>query len=186
MWTLSSVSSINDAPMLLTRVCRGWRDIVLQMPLLWSKLSIRIPKNHPSRWKGPELAQMWIDRAGKHLLSICVHCPEYSTPPAQLVKRLLSDLITHCNRWKEIRFHVPVCTLSALRSIPPGSVASLETFLLEDIRHPFDDHPFIIRPPDDLDFLQHAPQLRSLEFRGRIVRLTLPTVAWAPTKSADN
>ncbi|PPQ72007.1 hypothetical protein CVT26_007969 [Gymnopilus dilepis] len=83
------VISIEEAPLLLTTVCRSWRSAVLSSPRLWSRLHIAVGiPNHPSSWdrswecerdRGEILANLdfrqqalgiWLSRSASCLLSI--------------------------------------------------------------------------------------------------------------------
>ncbi|KAJ7166752.1 hypothetical protein C8R46DRAFT_869441, partial [Mycena filopes] len=59
------------APMLLTRVCRQWRNIACSAPRLWAALEV-------ARWAGPNLAllvHLWFGRAGGAPKSLSLQLP---------------------------------------------------------------------------------------------------------------
>ncbi|KAF8214168.1 hypothetical protein K438DRAFT_1563256, partial [Mycena galopus ATCC 62051] len=62
------------APILLTRVCRTWRDIALTTPALWSTLSVEInsiPRHAISDPRSVDnFIDRWLVRAGRRPLSL--------------------------------------------------------------------------------------------------------------------
>ncbi|KAJ7640371.1 hypothetical protein DFH06DRAFT_1000707, partial [Mycena polygramma] len=59
--------SVEDAPMLLLRICHAWRDIALFTPELWTGIQITFPNDAPGFKKG---VQAWLDHASNRPLSI--------------------------------------------------------------------------------------------------------------------
>ncbi|KAF8214054.1 hypothetical protein K438DRAFT_2009160 [Mycena galopus ATCC 62051] len=64
----------SSAPIVLTAVCRQWRDIALATPVLWSKLQVRFDKIAPEIVLKPalveEIIDRWLTRAGSRPLSL--------------------------------------------------------------------------------------------------------------------
>ncbi|KAF8214063.1 hypothetical protein K438DRAFT_1956164 [Mycena galopus ATCC 62051] len=62
----------SSAPIVLTAVCRQWRDIALATPVLWSKLQVRFGKIAPEIVLKPTFIEgiidRWLDRAGNRPL----------------------------------------------------------------------------------------------------------------------
>ncbi|KAL0066614.1 hypothetical protein AAF712_006418 [Marasmius tenuissimus] len=44
------VRSITEAPLLLTIICRGWRDVALGHPRLWNSILIQLPEHPGANW----------------------------------------------------------------------------------------------------------------------------------------
>ncbi|KAJ6605418.1 hypothetical protein DFH09DRAFT_1422559 [Mycena vulgaris] len=63
--SLIELHNSDGGPLLLSKICRGWRDISLNLPLLWSRL--RISKRLASTEK---LLQCWLPRIGTRLLDL--------------------------------------------------------------------------------------------------------------------
>ncbi|KAJ7462144.1 hypothetical protein FB451DRAFT_958239, partial [Mycena latifolia] len=53
----------HEAPMLLSHVCRAWREIALGTPALWTTMELEIMAMRDLQWK-TEISKMWLDRAG--------------------------------------------------------------------------------------------------------------------------
>ncbi|KAE9395652.1 hypothetical protein BT96DRAFT_772517, partial [Gymnopus androsaceus JB14] len=67
-----SVRSLDEAPLILTTICRDWRRIAIQTPLLWPSLHIYHPSNitdaaFARRTKGINL---WLERTASLPISI--------------------------------------------------------------------------------------------------------------------
>ncbi|KAF8214164.1 hypothetical protein K438DRAFT_1803003 [Mycena galopus ATCC 62051] len=72
-WYRSIHQYENIAPIVLTSVCRTWRDIALTTPTLWSVLDIPFdiisPRLAFKTASGEDLIDRWLARAGEHALS---------------------------------------------------------------------------------------------------------------------
>ena len=76
-----SVRSLDEAPLILTTICRDWRRIAIQTPLLWTSLHIYHPSDITAeafarRTKGITL---WLERSTSLPISISLH--SRSSPP---------------------------------------------------------------------------------------------------------
>ncbi|TDL18949.1 hypothetical protein BD410DRAFT_900585 [Rickenella mellea] len=60
--------SHTHAPLLLTHVCRAWRNFCLSAPTLWAKILIPAWKVLPRDID--KLLKLWLDRSGRHSLDI--------------------------------------------------------------------------------------------------------------------
>ncbi|TDL22330.1 hypothetical protein BD410DRAFT_828442 [Rickenella mellea] len=94
--------SNNEAPLLLLRICRRWRDCALSSCLLWSKLSVGRGKNG---LRSVMAAKSWLDRAGQAPLSVDVY---YGEPrPDRLytqnaIHGALKDIFNPSRNWKAV------------------------------------------------------------------------------------
>ncbi|KAF5350775.1 hypothetical protein D9758_010368 [Tetrapyrgos nigripes] len=66
---------LQDAPLLLTKVCREWRSVALHEPRLWCTLHVRIPRAVNTKnlefWESRmEGIRKWLDRSGQVPLSL--------------------------------------------------------------------------------------------------------------------
>jgi hypothetical protein len=71
-WYRSIDSYINTAPIVLTGVCRTWRDIALTTPKLWATLDIPfdiLPPQLASKPASEDFIDRWLARAGQVPLS---------------------------------------------------------------------------------------------------------------------
>ena len=56
------------APLLLTQICSGWRQVALQMPELWTDLYFHVQENATEETRN--LAKTWIERCRHHTFSM--------------------------------------------------------------------------------------------------------------------
>jgi hypothetical protein len=71
------------APLLLTRICRRWREIAVNTPSLWCRLYVRPDKDWP---KAAPHYDLWLQRSRGRPLSLAVDC---SPKGATKLQRLL-------------------------------------------------------------------------------------------------
>ncbi|KAJ7693817.1 hypothetical protein B0H17DRAFT_479932 [Mycena rosella] len=76
---------LSQAPFLLLRICRQWREIALSTPGLWTTLNLnavklrdRVSRQFPERWVN--LAAGWLRRAGSHPVSVTLRHPPEEEP----------------------------------------------------------------------------------------------------------
>lgn len=83
------------APLLLSQVCRFWRDIVLHSPHVWRYIFL-----HDSRPIAALRAQaeLWVERSLTHPLDIHVHLTNGDN-----LLPLLSPLLAHIRRWRRCK-----------------------------------------------------------------------------------
>ncbi|KAG1747914.1 uncharacterized protein EDB91DRAFT_1021820, partial [Suillus paluster] len=56
------------APVLLTRICRRWRDVAVAMPSLWHRLEL---KDDHRNWQQQAFCyDLWLKRSQEHPLSL--------------------------------------------------------------------------------------------------------------------
>ncbi|KAJ7489447.1 hypothetical protein FB451DRAFT_1023911 [Mycena latifolia] len=60
----NSVES-SEAPMLLSHVCRRWREVAISTHALWAAIEFNAPS--------PELFTTWLERAGGYPLALNLH-----------------------------------------------------------------------------------------------------------------
>ncbi|KAJ7682438.1 hypothetical protein DFH06DRAFT_1464158 [Mycena polygramma] len=77
----------SDAPMLLLRICRAWRDIALSTPELWSTLQLQIERVDPGSGVVPKETSMieayidqWFSRAAQRPLALGFHRDDDDDP----------------------------------------------------------------------------------------------------------
>ncbi|KAJ7769246.1 hypothetical protein B0H14DRAFT_2402504 [Mycena olivaceomarginata] len=92
-----------NSPILLTQICRGWRQIALGTPRLWCMIELfnEIP------WKQQKtLVDMWLSRTSCSLLSLNF---DESAIHLDNVTDTLSVLFQHAGRTCISTSHEPVC-----------------------------------------------------------------------------
>ncbi|KAJ7235695.1 hypothetical protein C8J57DRAFT_960662, partial [Mycena rebaudengoi] len=80
--------SQDEAPVLLTRICRDWRTIAISTPNLWTHLQIELdsddgPGHINSTWVS--LADIWLCRSQNQPLSVFISNLSYTDPDDALV-----------------------------------------------------------------------------------------------------
>ncbi|KAK1231225.1 hypothetical protein PQX77_005661 [Marasmius sp. AFHP31] len=103
-----AVCTVREAPLLLTTVCRTWREIALNTPRLWSCLHINIPRPIPSSSGKSEIPnpdervavlegiKLWLSRSGSRPLTLSVETT-HPVPPRWPVSLAENDLEpNHC------------------------------------------------------------------------------------------
>ncbi|KAG1884830.1 uncharacterized protein F5891DRAFT_1158217 [Suillus fuscotomentosus] len=67
-------------PMLLTRICRRWRDVATDMPSLWYRLSMDIDHADSMNWRQVVFGyDLWLKRTQGRPLSLEIMCNENDT-----------------------------------------------------------------------------------------------------------
>ncbi|KAJ2932395.1 hypothetical protein H1R20_g4721, partial [Candolleomyces eurysporus] len=159
-WSESSPPHTTLTPLSLSKICRSWRSIVWNTPMLWTYVTLTLNREHYETQV--ELLPGWLERSGHHPLTIIMRGPggdeeeDWEIHPPHEVVRQLAEV---SERWKEVDMFISYpCykDLACIRSRLP---------LLERLT---------IRPPDGvdsafdykLDFFHDAPRLQDLTTNG--------------------
>ncbi|KAJ7320799.1 hypothetical protein DFH08DRAFT_387418 [Mycena albidolilacea] len=86
------------SPILLTHICRGWREIALASPVLWR--AIHISGND-------DLVSTFLSRSVLRPLSI--HLNEWRQPFDDLAQDFLAPLLPHCARLEYLTLRLSAC-----------------------------------------------------------------------------
>ncbi|KAK1221273.1 hypothetical protein PQX77_015933 [Marasmius sp. AFHP31] len=107
-----AVCTVKESPLLLTTVCRTWREIALNTPRLWSALHICVwePDVHPAPQARLEGIKTWLNRSGSRplTLSISIVNKDSSNPSAQVdidenpYAALMDLLVRYSYRWRTL------------------------------------------------------------------------------------
>ncbi|KAK7052292.1 F-box domain-containing protein [Favolaschia claudopus] len=146
-------SSPEDAPLLLTQICRQWRQVALQTPGLWT--SLRFVDGQ----KSVELVSLWFSRSGDLPLDLNLNCSDELRAGA-----LVQASMSVACRWRDVEFSLPLTSVAQL-DLRAYSLPNLRTFTLDDLSSGLgriDISATVTLPP--------APSLRSVHL------LTLPNV----------
>ncbi|KAJ7500352.1 hypothetical protein B0H11DRAFT_2276007 [Mycena galericulata] len=123
----NAIMSEKEAPLLLSHISQGWRNVALSTPRLWSTLHLVNPPVRSLHSYIPKLHQInsavatWLSRSGTLPVLISFIAPLLYPPRgaseeeiSALVEAarsasftLIQTLIEFCTRWISIRFNVP-------------------------------------------------------------------------------
>ncbi|KAL0569779.1 hypothetical protein V5O48_012190 [Marasmius crinis-equi] len=183
---------LSEAPFLLTRICRSWREVAITTPALWNSIHILLPTvfRHDllddgfeglveRRFEGTKL---WLERSGSLPLSIffsanlaCSCIPSFSAAVewqranpiiTESMRRFMQLFLQYYSRWKRVTFHVPA---PILRCDDTDVLASHSPYLESlELRRTFRE----LDPHDNLvSHMLRAPTLRSLHYNRDTVDL---------------
>ncbi|KAK1219773.1 hypothetical protein PQX77_017498 [Marasmius sp. AFHP31] len=192
-----------SSPLLLTTVCRSWREIALSTPNLWTSIHVNLPidcSNSPDLdavsllHKRKEGLKLWLDRSGTSLpISVSLAAETYTlnhsgrpgswigfAHPRAYTIGFIELLTQYSHRWGTVVFNrgVHLLDLTPLERLPASSLSSLESIhnfgsLFNPYRHLLS--PNTDFPPSPLEnLLTKAHSLRRLElFNANISAATL-------------
>ncbi|KAJ7145138.1 hypothetical protein C8R43DRAFT_1012974 [Mycena crocata] len=162
-----------DVAVVLTCVCRHWKDVAVAIPQLWSAWSLAIDSYTP-RNRIKKGVETWLARSQNHPLSIRLHHKDGAgmdvSPADERWWERLSDfevsgimelILQHRQRWKNIQFNLPLAALNNLVEVGAAQVLpQLEHLTLGSIQEDWsggsDDQ-------DEVTLFLSAPRLRSLD-----------------------
>ncbi|KAJ7645975.1 hypothetical protein DFH06DRAFT_1210838 [Mycena polygramma] len=87
--------SPDEAPLLLTQICRRWREICLDTPSLWASVTF-------GETGSIDLLEMWLSRARNQPLRILLQAEDDARADG-----LLRTVKPHSSRWQEVHFTLP-------------------------------------------------------------------------------
>ncbi|KAF9463955.1 hypothetical protein BDZ94DRAFT_1321498 [Collybia nuda] len=138
----NAVMSAKEPPLLLGRICSGWRRIALSTPDLWTTLHVSIPNcqvsSHYIKWRRvAEAVKSWLNLSGGLPLSISAACsalvggqPDRET--SLNITYLMNLFIRHSRRWENIDFILPIPEFIAIMaSLTEADVPLLKSATLE-------------------------------------------------------
>ncbi|KAL1716255.1 hypothetical protein EV715DRAFT_275222 [Schizophyllum commune] len=147
----------SEAIFTITRVCSRWSRVARSCPTLWTRIEMPSP-----RWLCLKLS------AGLPLtlrLNGAVLKDRSKRPPARYCQSIIRRVAATAPRWKEISIRLTRSfdALDRLRTLPPGSFASLEQASIRLSMRAHDPHR--PRPENDLwHVLCSSPSLRVVDF----------------------
>lgn len=182
------VMSRYEAPLLLTQVCKNWRDIVLSAPHFWSEIHIPIPTMpidpiaHPlpaddlsSYYVGllsfmrERMAAIhtWLERSKGSALAISVF--DNGNIPREVCDLVLDTIIHFASRLKYLKFDTHSCDLTRISGLTPSQIPQLVSLVIEN--EFFTENPSVTGPsPASVPFawstseIIQAPKLRKILF----------------------
>ncbi|KAK7043203.1 hypothetical protein VNI00_008557 [Paramarasmius palmivorus] len=161
--------SARDAPLLLTEVCRLWREVAISTPTLWNRIHIGLPTlghlpttdkfcSYMHLWR--DGIQTWLQRSGTVPLVLSISGAVDWDMEEETARRFHGDvarqLLPYASRWKSLSLSVPDRIWTALTE------STVELTSLEELksRHPHSDEDY----DNSLKaVLQRAPSLHKLK-----------------------
>ncbi|KAF8189692.1 hypothetical protein BJ912DRAFT_361273 [Pholiota molesta] len=126
---------IDDAPLLLSRVCKSWKHLVLHTPKLWSAFEIEITgsgKDSTATYDKHVMDTMdrWLKRSKSYPLSIrLVHIP-VGRVPNQRSSQLVAALIPQARRWRDVQLILPASDVKDLQKSLPIDLPQLQSLAI--------------------------------------------------------
>ena len=155
--THNALMDPHKCPLLLTRICHGWRKIALSTPQLWSSIHITVPaiaRGHPRHW-GPmhfgnlteelrvsalsflqnyaSYIENWLGRSAECPLSISLYDSRDSFSLAEHYDIIIDSFLPHARRWKTLVLDTRSPFLSRIAELTEYDVPLLESLTLHDI-----------------------------------------------------
>ncbi|KAL0070014.1 hypothetical protein AAF712_002911 [Marasmius tenuissimus] len=165
-----AICTVEEAPLLLTTICRAWREVALTTPRLWNSVHIfgtepptPLQNDYSHKARQAQVLQgikMWLDRSGSLPLTLSI-CVADNTPPMspslsdQLSENVsthllrLMDLLTEYSfRWRTLSLDRAVRSLyqRSFNQLAADDVPLLETIYTEDLSLFRDLHLFHQNP----------------------------------------
>jgi hypothetical protein len=120
--------SPRTVPLVLTHVCKAWREVAISIPELWSSIDVHLSNKVPRSvaLRSVDFVDTWLRRSGNLPLSLSITVNEY---PYDAIP-VLALYFSYVPRWQHIRCQIESDKI--LRDSPPfivhpGVAASLET-----------------------------------------------------------
>ncbi|KAJ6492810.1 hypothetical protein C8R47DRAFT_1119850 [Mycena vitilis] len=146
-----SYPSQDEAPLVLTRVCRDWRIVAISTSRLWDHLRVELDSDDGIGYideKWVALLDLWLQRSQSQPLSLAVSNRSYTNPDGAL----LTVLASHARRWRDVTLKLPFTYLAQLEE--PASLPLLERLTLSGHGAPNMIHP--ISAFKNAPFLYHV------------------------------
>lgn len=164
----------SSMPLLLGRICSGWRTICLSTPALWSSVHIVVAytdgdQDHPEFIQACNVLKLWLKRSGDCPLSISIFAP--NTPEHNL-RPIVDIVVPYSRRWKSLKL-MPATReeLPKLWSLASHDVPLLETLEISDNHYePADEHA--------LRFFTVPPNLRHVGLKYFQSDVSIPSCQW--------
>ncbi|KAJ7622696.1 hypothetical protein B0H17DRAFT_1112416 [Mycena rosella] len=148
----NAVMSVDEAPLVLCRICSAWRTLALSTPRLWA--SLHTPASFILVDERRVAAVLkWLQRSGACPLSLTFIGEGWDWAPSigpGSIRALVEDLAASSDRWRDIKF----CPLS--HEAATGLAKVQDTPMLESIQ--ITTSAFVLRQID----LSKAPRLHTI------------------------
>ncbi|KAJ7271273.1 hypothetical protein C8J57DRAFT_966091, partial [Mycena rebaudengoi] len=122
-----TLPSTDDAPLLLTRICKKWRTIALSTLKLWSALQFELHGDRTTDAKLISFLDIWLARSRAFPLILSIGGSDQSEPAQE--KALVCVLARHAKQWKELSLNFSVPLYHNI-PLPDSSLPVLERLVL--------------------------------------------------------
>ncbi|KAJ7019653.1 hypothetical protein C8F04DRAFT_1147087 [Mycena alexandri] len=167
------------APLLITYVCRAWRDIAIHDPTLWNSVRFICRHGGERNSYSSHLAKLYLERAGTTPLDLLVEI--WLTVEAGGRPRLLQDVIDRSSQWRKVVFHVSVATLSDqfLGQLDLPILETLSLFRTRDSPGFFHSSAFAVAPKLQVVTLLDNSNPSSIMLPwSQLTKITIPYCTW--------
>ncbi|KAJ6610684.1 hypothetical protein B0H10DRAFT_2059096 [Mycena sp. CBHHK59/15] len=114
------------APLLLSSICKKWRNITLSLPRLWSSWAFSVEDDMSMAFRR-SLMECWLSRSQNHPLSIRLHHRCGSIPwfdddfpwARRSADASIEIICKYSRQWKNIEINLPIPTLKVLSQFGP-------------------------------------------------------------------
>ncbi|KAJ7464631.1 hypothetical protein FB451DRAFT_1179748 [Mycena latifolia] len=146
----------------LAGTCRSWRNIILNIPNLWSNIFLDF-NSCPKPVELLEYAKLWLSRSENSLITLRNSTSRWSERSLQKanidpIVDLVAPYVTRC---REIDMRFLEASIDDFFTFPAGSIERLEVLYLETLGFSM---PFIHASGEPLDVFRSAPRLRRVLF----------------------
>ncbi|KAJ8095465.1 hypothetical protein PM082_023235 [Marasmius tenuissimus] len=136
-----------SSPLLLTTICRLWREVALSTPRLWNSIHIHLPiesSNSPdpdcitALHRRKEGFKAWLDRSGSLPVTISLTATPnqngqsvaIAEPLHAIATEFIELLVQYSSRWRTVAFNsgVHLLDLTPIKRLPTNSLSNLESF----------------------------------------------------------
>ncbi|KAF9459050.1 hypothetical protein BDZ94DRAFT_1300834 [Collybia nuda] len=120
--------AVQQAPMLLCRVCVRWREIALGMPILWASFSARASSRR-NRYRHASLMKFWLERSQACPLSLELMGSELDDIRG-LLDTTFPLFLSEVDRWKRVNLYLNPEVCEQFLAATPGTKPQLEKLIL--------------------------------------------------------
>ncbi|KAJ7062626.1 hypothetical protein C8F01DRAFT_1134757 [Mycena amicta] len=183
--TRNTAFSADEGPLLVSQICRWWRNIALTTPRLWASMHIVLP-DIARIPRVVDVTKTWLERSAAvpvdftvglaHLWALEIRI---SRPLGTDFANLVSLLVAHSSRWRSVSFDIPhhdersPLTFLSVSDVPLLRSVSFSVHH-RPMGHGLDELPLSVIPSTFLT----APTLKSFKFDGRYISLP-QNISWA-------
>nr|GAT56222.1 predicted protein [Mycena chlorophos] len=116
--------SANTAPLLLCQICSPWRRVALNLPQLWTSLSLRTDRGR-RRWR--DLIEMWLGRTAEAPLTMSFLAGSEGIGDVPYFNdHVVRMLRPSQKRWRQLQLEVPGSTTTKLLNADLPLLETLE------------------------------------------------------------